>query len=176
MVKSSVITLVFLVVISCTMRLKPLLFERVDYHGNKIKIDGYYYHSRTIDNVLHTSAYFFYRNGVYYRWGWSKASNLEIFESKIRDQEYLQHMNNVPYGWGVYIVLRDKIQYSGWSTSVGGSYPAFKGEWEILNDTTLYDRKFDETWYFKEFSPKPDSTNRFVDAKTLRHKPIRKIN
>jgi len=175
MVISRSFALLLLILISCTMRLKPLLIERVDYEGNDFRIDGYYYYFGVTDDESYFEVYFFYKNGVAYHSSTTGTNCLEI-ENHILSEYHLQSMNNVPYRWGVYKVQGTEIQYSGWSTSVGGPYPAFKREWEILNDSTLYSREFDETWHFKEFSPKPDSTNRFIDANTLRHKPIHRIN
>ena len=153
-----------LIFFSCTMRLKSLLIARADYNGNEFRIDGYYYYYWLTQDKTYFEAYFFYENGVIYHTCTVGTNELEI-ENYILSEYHLHSMNNVPYRWGVFCISENEneIIYSGWAPSEGGVYPAFKEKWKILNDTTLYSNKFDRTLYFKEFSPKPDSINRFIE-------------
>ncbi len=79
------------------------------------------------------------------------------------------------YDWGVFQIDGTQIKYEKWVASEG-PFSAFTYEGVILNDTTFVinkgyrmmdiDKKAptEVNWeyHFKEFSPKPDSTNRFI--------------
>jgi hypothetical protein len=83
---------------------------------------------------------------------------------------------NSKFNWGVFQVNGANIKFERWYPSSGGPLKAYISSGEILNDTTflitesyrmqkgnkteLKDRN--ETYYFREFSPKSDSTNKFI--------------
>lgn len=130
----------------------------------------------------------FFTETVYYRVGSGSynpdlgiSENLAISDSNInrrimREKEYI----NTQIGWGVFNVTGSEIVIERWVTaSGGGTYPTQMLKGVIKNDTTIhfhtligvhpvnYNSKkkvltIDETYHFRQFSPKPDSTNNFI--------------
>ena len=159
-------------IIGCFMLLfnackdEDLLLQKTPYFGNELMIDGYYYRQLSPDKY---KIFIFYRNGVmiYYV---SFTEDLQQFESEI--PFIYEKIKNDKLSWGVFEINEYKIQYSSWSTSVGGGLPAFKSIGIIENDSTFkitntVDRdgnNFSKTdiYHFRHFSPKPDSTNNFI--------------
>ena len=62
------------------------------------------------------------------------------------------------------------IVFEGWAHDHDGKYATFKQYGTILNYTTFHiykdvfkeEKALDNTFHFKQFSPKPDSTNSFI--------------
>ena len=68
-------------------------------------------------------------------------------------------------GWGIYNIKRNLIKIQFWASPSGGGYAA-----PILGGEILYNEAFTlkysdsiDTFYFRKFSPKPDSTNQFIN-------------
>lgn len=137
------------------------ILKKTDYKGNELSIDGYYYHK------LGENSYYvliFYRNGTIFKNG---ASDHE---------EYIANTNgsNVRQHWGLFIIENNTIKIEYYMPKMYEGLPAYIKAGEILNDTTFifkeqYRSKDDseyqeinETYHFKKFSPKPDSTNNFI--------------
>jgi hypothetical protein len=76
--------------------------------------------------------------------------------------------------WGIFIVENDAITIEYYNSRIIEGLPAYLNTGVILNDTTfvLKEQKrskdgselqiIDETYHFKKFSPKPDSTNKYL--------------
>ena len=112
------------------------------------------------------SLYVFYQNGLVFTPGATYDTNedFHIF----RDTEYLKRH------WGLFIIDKDIIQIEEYKVSMIEGMPAYIKFGTILNDTTFvleeerrsndgseYSR-INEVYHFKQFSPKPDSTNNFI--------------
>jgi hypothetical protein len=129
-----------------------------------------------------------YKNGIYYNV--SKGSydtklniseNLKKLDTNInyhvtKQQDFLSQRPN----WGVFHIIGSEIEIESWVfSSGGGDYPTRILKGEIKNDSTIHfhtklesvplqaNRKkktfsIDETYHFRQFSPKPDSTNKFI--------------
>lgn len=77
--------------------------------------------------------------------------------------------------WGIFNIKNDSIVFERWYPSSGGPFPAYLRSGKILNDTTFVitksfrskigneEQQLNETYHFRKFSPKPDSTNIFVN-------------
>ena len=157
--------------ISCCNVLFPdenLTIKRKDYTGNELRTDGYYYYFNESTNV--TVIYFFYRNGVILLVDSYFGTDLGTIEKEIVNAKF-----NPKSNWGVFIIDNNYIQYERWVGSLSSAPKAFisKSTGYILNDTTLhftqrYDseqketRIINEVWHFKQFFPKPDSTNVYI--------------
>ena len=146
---------------------EKLLIERTPYSGSELRIEGYYY----IYDTDGTRIKFLYRNGIMIDFiGGFSTTNLIEIDQKIAD-EYERWKNNKLI-WQVFLIKGNSIQYSGWSTSVGGGRPSFKTIGVIENDTTFRLTKSinsdgeeferNDLYHFRQFSPKPDSTNTFI--------------
>jgi hypothetical protein len=146
-----------------------LSFARTLFVGNQLKTDGYYY---LMDDYGVSATYFFYQNGIIiHRGGWINNS-LEELERNFHTIDWNEIKNNKS-AWGIFQIKGNKIEFERWYPSSGGPLPAYIRSGEILNDTTFIitksirsktgeEKELYETYYFKQFSPKPDSTNNFI--------------
>ena len=146
---------------------EKLMFELTPYLGTELKIDGYYY----LHVEENTRIKFLYRNGIMIDFiKYFPTTNLMEVDEGITDM--YEFWKDDKLIWQVFSVSDNTIQYSGWSTSVGGGRPSFKIIGVIENDTTFRITKSinsdgkefekNELYHFRQFSPKPDSTNVFI--------------
>ena len=114
----------------------------------------------------------YYQNGVVIDGGAVK-SLWQLEDDIISGKFYESRKENIE-SWGVFMVdgfniIRESIEAVGWTHRISFLYYG-----EILNDTTIQfytkketysnakEQKYERLYYFKEFSPKPDSTNVFI--------------
>ncbi len=148
-----------------------LSLSKIFYVGNGLRTDGYFFQQK--DGYYYT-LYCFYKNGIilYLGGGYSQNDIVEL-EAKIRDGRFYNFAKNTKDYWGVFQIIGYRIQFERWYPSSGGSLPAYIRTGLILNDTTFYislstrsngseASNEKETYHFKKFSPKPDSTNSFI--------------
>jgi hypothetical protein len=147
-----------------------LSLKRTDYEGNQLRIDGYYY--LLIDTVVGTTM-FFYENGVLKETGGIESINKKKqFELLLLDVSFNNKVNNMKDSWGVFSIDAKDIKFERWYPGQGAK-KAYVREGTILNDTTFRIIKSyrsdgsevsdkDELYHFRQFSPKPDSTNVFI--------------
>jgi len=161
-----------LIIISCSCdKLFPddkLSLQRTDYTGNDLRMNGYYY---TYYNPNSTNVYFMYRNGIILRVSSFSTQNLdEIEKEMVSDYKYLYDTKSL---WGIFVIDGVKIQYERWVSSTGSGLRAALSSGYIENDTTFHitetyfnstgeTRQGNEVYHFKQFSPKPDSTNVYI--------------
>jgi hypothetical protein len=146
---------------------------KTDYLGNDLRIDGYYY------QLLEGNIYgitFFYRNGVVLRCGGSKKDFQDAEEFITTNFINNDSFKNIKGGWGLYIIENSKLTFEYWFLS----HTPFTSQTRIgtiVNDSVfvinehylMKDGKkakfyeINEPYYFREFSPKPDSTNIFIN-------------
>ena len=157
-----------------TVKDHQLRLERVDNQNSLIKLNGYYFDPfpTSIDSSL--SILFLYSNGIVLDAGARNINELEDAEKFFKSLEFNSEIKKRKYGWGVYIIDNSKITIELWNA---GEPPlkTFIHEGDILNDTTFHINEFywsnkkgeikqrDHTFHFKPFSPKPDSTNTFIN-------------
>jgi len=155
---------------SCCNKLFPdekLSIQRLDYNGNELRTDGYYYYF----SLNNTVVYFLYKNGIILCAASYSSTDLNTVESEMIKvyPDYKKYKD----GWGVFLVNGNKINYEIWNTSTGYSLPVIKCNGIIENDTTFRitetyfsDSKktdYGETvFHFKQFDNKPDSTNNYI--------------
>ena len=140
------------------------------YTGSQLKIDGYFYLKK---DAYFYNIHFFYSNGVVLAAGGNFFSEAEM-ESYI-NKEFIdnkQYQKNKT-SWGVFKIENNFIQFERWHPSKP-PLATYIRSGEILNDTTFQITKSwpstkeknvsdeNETYHFKKFSSKPDSTNSFV--------------
>lgn len=143
---------------------------------------GYGYTTKIFDCLM------LFNNGIYYNISHGGYNpNLKIdsvlvkLDNEVKDQVKRQNdnLNYRPY-WGVFKVSNSKIEIERWVTASGaGAYPTQIFIGEIKNDTTIHfhtlvgaypvntnnkkkTKTIDETYHFRQFSPKLDSTNKFI--------------
>jgi len=163
---------------SCYVLYKPiedkLTLTKQVYSGCQLRIDGYYYYSA--DNKLYDT-YFLYRDGLIINGGGSSSlTPFESFEKEFSSSYTNEYLSNSKYAWGLFNIQGDSILIERWYPSSGGPLPVYMRMGKVLNDTTFvitesYRMKKgkktevdseSETYHFRQFSPKPDSTNIFI--------------
>ena len=150
---------------------EELSMQRIEYTGDELRIDGYYYriYKNHAMNEESIQVCCLYQNGIF-RWcGISKS--FQDYENKIDD---INKSKQYKHNWGVFIVENDIIKYEKW---VGARalepYITRIYAGNILNDTTFHitesyrpngkERSTEDLmFHFRQFSPKPDSTNNFI--------------
>ena len=166
------ICLLFFVLCLCsckkTFKDDELSLQREFYDGNAIRLDGYYYYH----GKNSTSVFFLYRNGVVLKGMSFEGVNLDVIEKTMI--EYYDIIRKRKYHWGVYIIRENILEVESWG-SVGWTrtLPIFKSFYNIVNDTTLNlikevnlsdgrETEYNDIYHFRQFYPKPDSTNNFI--------------
>ena len=148
------------------------------YTGNQIRIDGYYYTIGSVydvdkDAILEgviIDSYFFYENGIVLNM-YGVENSLEEMDETIEKFRSAKRVYDTKYGWGVFVIEGNILKFELWMP--GTPRRAFVNECVILNDTTFHiiksyrsnkteEREENELYYFRSYSPKPDSTNRFT--------------
>lgn len=168
-----ILFILFLTIVQSCMRRLPdeeLTIARKPNTGKEIRIDGYYSgKSYQSGNTTYITYIFFFSNGVVY--------TSTGYDSKIKDineiiKDLDRERNSKDY-WSVFQIENDTIHEQGWTNSADGfigdyrMYSLKDDYYKIINDTTLlFERttgyitsSHNDYYYFKEFSPKPDSTN-----------------
>lgn len=151
-----------------------LSIQKVPYQGNQLRIDGYYYQQK--DGDFYT-LYTLYSNGIllYLGGGFTRDKLIEL-ENSIQNGSFYNAAKTFKDYWGVFKIENNNIQFERWYPSSGGGLPAYVRSGNILNDTTFIIiesyriksgiktevKERNETYHFKQFSPKPDSTNTFI--------------
>jgi hypothetical protein len=170
---------------------EPLSLQKEKFKGNNLKVNGYYYIFKTKEegytlNEKKYNTFFLFNDGVYFggkglstpTFNTSRLDSLDIVvKKKVENQGKYEPLQ---YQWGVFKITDSEIVIERWVTaSGGGTYPTQMLIGVIKNDTTIhfhtlvgahpvnYNSKkkvlqIDETYHFRPFSPKPDSTNTFI--------------
>ena len=116
---------------------------------------------------------FFYKNGIVLYGGGEIQSEFSSLEERYRNGEFYESIKDSKIWWGVYQIEGNEIRFERWYPG-HRPYNTFLNTGEILNDTTFRitnssnsdgsdSQARDELYKFKAFSPKPDSTNVFID-------------
>ena len=150
-----------------------LTLLRSNYLGTQLRVDGYYYTEANGDVF---SSSFFYRNGVLLYSGGAKDS-IEAMDSYIK-KEFVdeQGFKESSFFWGILLIENTSVKFELFYPSSGGPINAYVSQGVILSDTTFLIqgsyrnqdgkvtdfREENRMFYFRQFSPKPDSTNSFV--------------
>lgn len=168
----SLITIMLFTSASCKKELHKLSLPKTPYTGNELRIDGYYYSNQVYNNYNGVAV--FYRDGVciHVLTHIEGSDTLSYIETNILLNESLVYrLMNTPTNIGVFKINAKSIEFETWEA--GRDIITFSNFGEILNDTTFliskqvnndsgksYSEKL--TYRFRQFSPKPDSTNTFI--------------
>jgi len=170
----SIFALSMLLFMSCKKIFRDdiLSIPQTPYNGSQLRIDGFYY--RETENNPYIIVYLFYRNGTLISAG-GFPKPLEKVEEGLRAPD-INNVKNAKYNYGRFLIEADSIQFERWYPG-SPPLPAYIRAGRILNDTTFVitesfrmqngkktetDSGRNEVYHFRQFSPKPDSTNRFV--------------
>jgi len=148
-----------------------LSMQRTNFISNELRTDGYYYRYYNQNDVERIIVYILYRNGIIRACG--NSESFQDFENKI-DILNMSTAKSYKENWGVFIVENDIIRYEKWH---GARYLEPRKTYiyagRILNDTTFHITEsyrpngseiatLDFIYHFRQFYPKPDSTNNFI--------------
>lgn len=160
-----------LFVFSC-MKDDKLAFYQSQYTGNQLRIDGFYYQK---SDSIYYSVLCFYRNGVLlYIGNRYTPSQLADLKNRIIDGSFYSSIRDKKDSWGAFKITNSGIDFQKWESASKKHYIANDYSGEIINDSTFRITRYmrvnktnvtqaDELYIFMKFSPKPDSTNSFVN-------------
>jgi len=157
---------------SCALFCKndKLSLPKQPYNGNELRIDGYYYNIYYEQKIR---TYFFYNDGTLLHDGAGHDfDKLDEYEQSINLKTATEKRGKMQLLWGVYAIDGNVIKFERWYPDQP-CYPSYVREGIILNDTTFHIIKSyrsngsemsteNSVYHFKQFSPKPDSTNSFI--------------
>ncbi|MCK9562621.1 MAG: hypothetical protein M0R02_07865 [Bacteroidales bacterium] len=117
---------------------------------------------------------FFYSNGIILhiggRYNYEELLNME---KEITNTQLIQKLKENKYCWGLFKIEDKNILFERYYNSDALSKKAYIRSGLIVNDTTfritksvrsdgIEEKEIEEIYHFKQFSPKPDSTNNFI--------------
>lgn len=157
---------------SCEKELHELSLSKTPYTGDELRIDGYYYSNQVYNNYRGVAV--FYRDGVCIHGLTSieGTDTLSFIENDILlNESIISTFMSTPTNIGVFQINEESIEFETWEA--GRDIITFSFYGEILNDTTFLITKqvnndsggsetLNLTYRFRQFSPKPDSTNTFI--------------
>jgi len=132
---------------------------------------GYFYDE--YGNGAYREIYFFYNNGVIMTPGVIESQYFEDLTPFWNANNFFNSYQNNKLNWGIYSIQDSMIRIERWYPSEV-YFPVFRSTGRILNDSTFVINHIsrcdgseassrNEIWHFKQFSPKPDSTNSFTN-------------
>jgi hypothetical protein len=136
------------------------------YTGNRLKMNGYYY-QKAYNSFLRYKI--MYINGILIDTGGIDYT-IEEMDDYIR-KNYIQSngYKRSKYDWGVFFIDENNISIHQLVRDYPHREKVFEGV--ILNDTTFlltkyssenYESEEEYIYHFREFYPKPDSTNSYI--------------
>lgn len=168
----SIIAVMLFSCASCEKELHELSMSKTPYTGSELRIDGYYYSNQVYNNYNGVAV--FYRDGVCINvlTPIEGTDTLSFIENDILlNESLMSSFMTTPNHIGVFRINTESIEFETWEA--GRDIITFSSFGEILNDTTfLIARQVNNdsgksetlnlTYRFRQFSPKPDSTNTFI--------------
>jgi len=159
---------------TCSKENDTELFK-TPYEGSELNLTGYFITNlnESIEGEL-KSTYFFYQDGVVL---YGRSYPISMSENEIEGRFVSTDFDGVikqsKSGWGIFVINEGELEFETWEPSSGGSLKTVVRSGSILNDSTFLITSFyngyseettvkNDTFRFKSFSPKPDSTNMFV--------------
>ena len=143
------------------------------YSGTKLRLGGFYYGDPGTDytGITRYNVIVPYANGVVSFLGATKFNDLESYVLSLADGVALRRSKS---SWGAFQIQDTAISIGGWNpTPCGYSSVLYTGR--ILNDTTFVLIKAEtrsgntqgnietsDTYNFRQYATKPDSTNDYV--------------
>lgn len=152
-----------------------LKMQRIDYTGNQLRIDGYYFgDANPSSSMPFANIYYLYRNGIFFT---SEAADLDkAQEGTISVDVENSFGKKIKGAWGVFQVSNSMIEIERWQSAINGCETTVYEQGEILNDSTfvITHREFrkngkatktvepNSEFHFRPLPQKPDSTNSFI--------------
>jgi len=143
---------------------------KAPYTGKEFKINGYYYNYYY--DTARVRVFVFYNNSCVIK-GFIRYTKDE-FENMFRNGEFKNSIKENSSCWGLFNIDSNNIKIEHYYPMEGDlKNRVYINSGIIINDTTFIITKFmrpdgselstkNDTFHFKQFSSKPDSTNNFI--------------
>jgi len=148
---------------------------------DRLRLAGYYYEVVTdtpSDGNVATETIVLYQNGVATAGGSIIVNSLVELDNEVRSVDRADLYKEARDFWGIFTADSLEIELAHWMPKPCGKY-GVKRRGRVLSDTsfvlttqvgigksapapTILEPDISQTFYFRPFSPKPDSTNDFV--------------
>jgi len=142
----------------------------------QLRMDGYYYYRYPEGHFNEgiTVVWFLYTNGVLMNPFGTKTNELPSIDQKINEIYSSSKYESVKYDWGAFTLDKEKLEIEKWAVPLfPGPTRSIEYTGTVLNEEqfvlteyrnpdTGEREKVNKTYTFREFSPKPDSTNQFI--------------
>ncbi|HPM11985.1 MAG TPA: hypothetical protein PK734_00680 [Bacteroidales bacterium] len=145
--------------------------EKTEYKGSSLRIDGYYYQKETNNEYCRLECY--YSDGVLLHMGgqFTTFEEMDNYVNSVFIQKKVQ--TNDKESWGLFIIENNVIKTERYYPTDQFRKPLYIREGHVLNDSTFHISVSyrsngtewgtnDETYHFRKYSPKPDSTQTFL--------------
>ena len=152
-----------------------LQIRRMNYTGNQLNIDGYYFGDVNSSSPLPSAnIYYLYRNALFLTSGAADLDKAEL--GSIAVDVSNEFGKTIKGAWGVFHVDGSTIEIERWQSSINGCETTVYERGDILNDSTfvIVLREFrkngkvkrteepNSEFNFRPLPQKPDSTNSFI--------------
>lgn len=152
-----------------------LSFGRVDYTGNQLRVNGYYFGDVIKDDKMPlANIYYLYKNGVFLSRLVQDLDKAQLGTISIDTSN--SFAKRVKSAWGVFRVNGKIIEFERWEPSMNSCEKTVYERGEVVSDTSfvLKRREFrtngkvghtenlDSIFSFRSTLQKPDSTNQFI--------------
>jgi len=149
-----------------------LTITRTENKTGKIKLNGYYYSVFSFDTSS-AEVYLLYQNGIFFD---ANSKDLDDIKNNNVDLNLPDLAYQYKGFWGTYKINGNNIEIEYWLPQANHCVKLSYNKGIILNDTTFkitykkfsykgetdYEESVNEIFYFKQYSPKPDSTISFI--------------
>ena len=166
------ILLVCLVFCASCIRREPkesLTLDKQNANDVSALMNGYYYYKNGDEFTI----YFLYRDGTAIYAGTFESSDLTSVESELSSRDFSNRLPSIPWAWGIFVIEKDVIKIEHLYPSSGNYHAGIRGG-TLINDSTFKIHKVqrtreasivhvDETYRFKKFHQKPDSSRKQIE-------------
>ena len=174
MVKNIYLLLIAIALLtSCCKKFSDLTMKKTPYFGDELRIDGYYYSN--MDSGWGTGVAVFYRDGfcIHMFTDPKSSDTLSYIENEfLLNKSFISKIKQKPSWIGVFQINKGSIEFETWEAA-GKYITTYSHYGKIINDTTFTVNKrrnndqnrtssLNLIYRFKQFNPKPDSTNVYV--------------
>lgn len=158
---------------------------------SRLRMDGYFFCNYQNANRMKSDTLTFIKGFFLFKNGFVKGGKANIYKSQ---EEFLRRegitneiVKQLKNNWGSYIISGDTIKIQQLEITrtsfTGGLIDVIEQRGKILNDTTIhifeqrYGReveKDDQVYHFRQYSPKPDSSNWLMSDEKLLKRSLKK--
>jgi hypothetical protein len=144
---------------------KKLSISQTPNNSNLLKLNGYYYYEYSGNNELIKDVYLFYRDGQIISFSISGGNGFLDLENYLVSDRFKSQIQSNKDMHGLYLIENQNLVTEKWAANESG-YLVNRSEGLILNDSTFEISNTGASgnllYKFKSYSPKPDSTNKFI--------------